>query len=124
MRDTECKASSCQNTEKGKDNEDTDVSLFEDSLSMINCDDPLHIDTKRYTHELINSQSKFSNEVYVTASYNESINVIIDDTSTTIIQEDNENHNNENYVNVGGSERISVASMIEIITKKSLILMV
>ena len=120
MRDTECKASSCQNTEKDQDDIDTDVSLFEESLSMINCDDPLHIDSKRYTHEMINSQSKFSNEVYVTASYNKSINILIDDTSTTINQEDNEYHNNENHNSTGGSEHVSVASMIEIITKKVL----
>ena len=98
MRYTECKTSSCQNTEKCNDDEDTDVSLFKENMSMINCDDPLHIDTQRYTHELINSQSTILTEVYVTASYNESINVFIDDTSTTIIQEDN-----ENYTNVGGS---------------------
>ena len=118
MRDTECKACTCPNTETDNDDGDNDVSSFEESLKMISCDDPLHIDSKQYTHELINSQSKFSNEVYVTASYNESINVIIDDTSTTILQEDNENHNNESYMNVGASERVSVASMIEIITKK------
>ena len=46
------------------------------------------------------------------------INVIVDDTSTNILQEDNENHNNESYMNVGDSERVSVASMIEIITKE------
>ena len=69
---------------------------------------------------MINSQSKFSNEVYVAASYNESINVLIDDTSTTINQEDNEYHNNENNNSTRGSEHVSIASMIEIITKKVL----
>ena len=53
MRDTECKACTCTNTVT--DNDDADVSLFEESLSMINYDDPLHIDSKQYTHELINS---------------------------------------------------------------------
>ena len=75
MRETECKRSSFDNTEIDDDNTDTDISLFEESLSMINCDDPLHIDTKRYTHKLINSQSTFSSNVYVKASCNKSINV-------------------------------------------------
>ena len=50
MRDTECKASSCKNTENGNDDEDTDVSLFEESLSMSNCDDS-HVYIALYQYE-------------------------------------------------------------------------
>ena len=50
MRDDECKACTCTYTETDNDDGDIDASLFEESLSMINCDDPLHIDSKQYIH--------------------------------------------------------------------------
>ena len=118
MRETECKRSSFDKTEIDDDNTDTDISLFEESLSMINCDDPLHIDTKRYTHKLINSQSIFSNDVYVKASCNKSINVLVEDTPITFDQDGIEDQYNENNTNTGLSEHVSVASMVEIITKQ------
>ena len=68
MRKMECKMSSFDKTEIDGDNTDTNIYFFEESLSMINCDDPLHIDTKQYIHKLINSQSIFSNDIYVKAS--------------------------------------------------------
>lgn len=71
-------------------------------MSMISYNGPLHTDIKSCTHTLINFQSKNSDKVYVQAVwYNETANVLIDDTSTTANQEDNEHVNNGIHNSVG-----------------------
>lgn len=54
MKDTECKASNFENAEQGDVDTYDGVSLFEERLSMINCNHSLYTNTKRYTHELLN----------------------------------------------------------------------
>ena len=64
MRSTECKEINYKHSKASNYDGDVDVSLFEKFLSIIECGDPLHTNTKRYTHEIISTQQKITNGVH------------------------------------------------------------
>ena len=116
MRCTAYKESNCKHSEANNDDGDVDLSLFEEILSIIDCDDPLFTDTNCYTHAMISTEHNFLNEVYVIAPFNNNSNVLIGGKFSIIDQEDAQNDNNEIDVTIRGGH-VSVESMIKIITK-------
>ena len=118
MRSPEYKEINHKHSEYSYDDGDVDIYLFEESLRIIYYNHPLHTNTKYYTRAMINIHSKFANNVYVTAPFNENRNVLIDDTSSTIDQEDTPYDNNRIGVAAGRLKNISVEEMIQIITKE------